>query len=159
MNMSNIDNKPRIDYTYGYSLPTGPYIQLPPFQILNAFYLTNLPPSLNYVNKFEQEEKRMNLKQKKAEQQQKDQEQGINEEPNQIGDELKQFEDQELTLLESEVVSISFVDRNGYSDTINSYFDPKIYFGGHPAIVCEFYAPHIKMETIENALMKNALAV
>ncbi|KAA6391024.1 MAG: hypothetical protein EZS28_013451 [Streblomastix strix] len=156
-NNIDINSKYEIDYTYGYQPATSAYIPLPPFEIINAFYLTNLPPPLNYVNKFDQEEKRMNDRLIKAEKLQKeleDEERGIYKSSDQ-----RDQEQEEINYSDTEIVSISFVDRNGYADIVNSYFDPKIYFGGHPAIVCEFYAPIIKVETAQNALVKFALEV
>ncbi|KAA6399784.1 MAG: hypothetical protein EZS28_004684, partial [Streblomastix strix] len=40
---------------------------------------------------------------------------------------------------------------------ISTFFDPKIYFGGHPAIICEFYAPILTKDTTETALKKYAV--
>ncbi|KAA6353099.1 MAG: hypothetical protein EZS28_051374, partial [Streblomastix strix] len=49
----------------------------------------------------------------------------------------------------NETLSIRFVNRNGYASMVSSFFDPKVYFGGHPAIICEFYAPVVKNDAFE----------
>ncbi|KAA6392955.1 MAG: hypothetical protein EZS28_011520 [Streblomastix strix] len=117
---------PRVDFTRGFHFPVQPMIPLPPYQVINQFYTTPLPPPLNDCIKADKEVKAMQ--------------------------DLKLGLDYQQNIqYNSEIISVSFVDTNGYGNLISTFFDPKLYFGGHPAIVCEFYAPIVRNDT-SNAL-------
>ncbi|KAA6382119.1 MAG: hypothetical protein EZS28_022354, partial [Streblomastix strix] len=125
------NKKPNVDLTYGFSFPVQPQIPLPPFQVINEYYTTPLPLPINVLNEMNKNKQKNQLKRK---------------------DEKKEEVDKNFT--EYETISISFVNRNGYANMISTFFDPKIYFGGHPAIICEFYAPILTKDTTETALKK-----
>ncbi|KAA6394609.1 MAG: hypothetical protein EZS28_009865, partial [Streblomastix strix] len=141
-----VKKKPKIDVTQGFSFPAPPLFSLPPSQIISQYYCTPLPPPLNIsIQLHKRNESKSKSKQDDDKQ---DQNNDKKDDKNKKGD-----EDEDIA---SEIVSISFVNRNGFSDTIFSYFDPSVYFGGHPAVICEFYAPIIKVESSETAMKKYA---
>ncbi|KAA6382019.1 MAG: hypothetical protein EZS28_022454, partial [Streblomastix strix] len=118
-----------VDITKGFSFPVSPYIQLPPYQVIQQYYTTKLPPPLNeclllneFYNNGQGDQQRNNNQSKKK---------------------------QKIGLMQqipNEIISISFVNRVSFANVDSSFFDPKIYYGGHPAIICEFYAPIIQNE-------------
>ncbi|KAA6392592.1 MAG: hypothetical protein EZS28_011882 [Streblomastix strix] len=110
-----------------------PQIPLPPFQVINEYYITPLPPPLNIT--IENNKKFQKIGEKKK-------------------DKKNERDDKNFT--ESETISISFVNRNGFASMTSTFFDPKIYFGGHPAVICEFYAPIITQDTTQTSIMKFA---
>ncbi|KAA6398134.1 MAG: hypothetical protein EZS28_006340, partial [Streblomastix strix] len=51
---------------------------------------------------------------------------------------------QYLSSQENDIIDISFVNKDQQTASVDTFFDPRIYFEGHPAIICEFYTPILK---------------
>ncbi|KAA6363049.1 MAG: hypothetical protein EZS28_041424, partial [Streblomastix strix] len=122
------NRKPQIDITRGFSFPVSPQLQLPPYPVISEYYTTPLPPPINVAT----EQNQLN---------------NLQEEYH--NDEEKKKKQIAKMYTNNETLSISFVNRNGYASMVSSFFDPKVYFGGRPAIICEFYAPIVKNDAFE----------
>ncbi|KAA6362751.1 MAG: hypothetical protein EZS28_041722, partial [Streblomastix strix] len=122
------NRKPQIDITKGFSFPVSPQLQLPPYPVISEYYTTPLPPPINVAT----EQNQLN-----------------NQQEQYHNDEEKRKKQIAKMQTNNETLSISFVNRNGYASMVSSFFDPKVYFGGRPAIICEFYAPIVKKDAFE----------